>query len=554
MLSHLKIKNYALIKDLEIDFRKGFNIITGETGTGKSIILGALGLILGNRADSTSLHNNSTKCIIEGRFIIEGYNLENFFERNDLDWDAQTILRREIAPGGKSRAFINDTPVTLNILKELGESLIDIHSQHQTLKLTNSNFQLSLVDAFARHKPLLDEYAQLYRQYKKILRDLATLKEKSAQANKDYDYFLFQLNELTAANLQNGEFEALEDEMNLLSHAEVISQRLQSTVFSLYDSEQSIHSQLSDIKKQLGTVANLNPVLKQLYDRVDASLIEIKDIYAEADDFQQGISVDNQRMEEVNNRLQLLNNLLNKHHFSTIQELINFTDELSGKVGSTESLEEEIKLLEQRGETQLQILEIKAAEISRNRYAQIQAVEQNAMALLREVGIADAKIVIELQTLPHLNETGMDGVEILFSANKGSKPEPVSQVASGGELSRLMLCFKYMLADSIFLPTIVFDEIDTGVSGEVSIKIGQILKRMSGKHQVMCITHQPQIAAMGAHHYVVYKITGEDFTETNIRSLQQTERISEIAKMIAGHKPSALAIENAKELLSTYNQ
>jgi DNA repair protein RecN (Recombination protein N) len=225
MLSHLKIKNYALIKDLEIDFRKGFNIITGETGTGKSIILGALGLILGNRADSTSLHNNNTKCIIEGRFFIEGYKLEGFFERNDLDWEAQTILRREIAPGGKSRAFINDTPVTLNILKELGESLIDIHSQHQTLKLTNSNFQLSLVDAFARQKPLLDQYALLFRQYKKTLRDLATLKDKAAQANKDYDYFLFQLNELTAANLQDGEFETLEEEMNLLNHAEVISQR-----------------------------------------------------------------------------------------------------------------------------------------------------------------------------------------------------------------------------------------------------------------------------------------------------------------------------------------
>ncbi|MGZ5280671.1 MAG: DNA repair protein RecN [Bacteroidia bacterium] len=554
MLTHLKIKNYALIKDLEIDFRKGFNIITGETGTGKSIILGALGLILGNRADSTSLHNNSTKCIIEGRFAVEGYKLESFFERNDLDWEAQTILRREIASGGKSRAFINDTPVTLNILKELGESLIDIHSQHQTLKLTSTNFQLSLVDAFARHKPLLDEYAQLFRQYKKTLRDLAALKEKTAQASKDYDYFLFQLNELAAANLLPGEFETLEEEINLLSHAEVISQRLQNAVFSLYESEQSIHNQLSDIKKQLSSISGLNPVLKQLYDRIDASLIEIKDIYAEADDFQQGISVDNQRMEEVNNRLQLLNNLLNKHHLTTVQELINYADELSVKVGSTESLEDEIKLLEAQAETQIHLLEIKANEISKKRHLQVAEVEQNAMALLKEVGIADAKIVISLQTLQQLNETGKDGVDILFSANKGTRPEPVSQVASGGELSRLMLCFKYMLADSIFLPTIVFDEIDTGVSGEVSIKIGQILKRMSGNHQVMCITHQPQIAAMGSHHYVVYKITGEDFTETNIRSLQQPDRISEIAKMIAGHKPSALAIENAKELLSTYNQ
>ncbi|MGZ5244390.1 MAG: DNA repair protein RecN, partial [Bacteroidia bacterium] len=530
------------------------NIITGETGTGKSIILGALGLILGNRADSTSLHNNSTKCIIEGRFAVEGYKLESFFERNDLDWEAQTILRREIASGGKSRAFINDTPVTLNILKELGESLIDIHSQHQTLKLTSTNFQLSLVDAFARHKPLLDEYAQLFRQYKKTLRDLAALKEKTAQASKDYDYFLFQLNELAAANLLPGEFETLEEEINLLSHAEVISQRLQNAVFSLYESEQSIHNQLSDIKKQLSSISGLNPVLKQLYDRIDASLIEIKDIYAEADDFQQGISVDNQRMEEVNNRLQLLNNLLNKHHLTTVQELINYADELSVKVGSTESLEDEIKLLEAQAETQIHLLEIKANELSKKRHLQVAEVEQNAMALLKEVGIADAKIVISLQTLQQLNETGKDGVDILFSANKGTRPEPVSQVASGGELSRLMLCFKYMLADSIFLPTIVFDEIDTGVSGEVSIKIGQILKRMSGNHQVMCITHQPQIAAMGSHHYVVYKITGEDFTETNIRSLQQPDRISEIAKMIAGHKPSALAIENAKELLSTYNQ
>jgi len=553
MLTHLKIKNYALIKDLEIDFRKGFNIITGETGTGKSIILGALGLILGNRADSSSLFNNNTKCIIEGRFAIDGYNLQRFFENNDLDWEEQTILRREIAPGGKSRAFINDTPVTLNILKELGESLIDIHSQHQTLMLGNKNFQLQLVDAFARQKTLLDEYAQLFRQYKKTQKELNTLKEKSAQANKDYDYFLFQLNELSAANLQAGEQEVLEEEMNLLSHAEVISQRLQSTVFSLYDSEQSIHTQLSDIKKQLSSISSLNPTLKLIHERIDAALIEIKDIYAEADDFQQSISVDNQRMEEVNNRLQLLNNLLNKHHLASIQELISYTEELTQKVGSTESLEEEIKFLETEIAIQLETLEQKALVISINRREKINAVEENAMALLKEVGIADAKIVIELQQLPQLNETGKDVVEILFSANKGSRPEPVSQVASGGELSRLMLCFKYMLADSIFLPTIVFDEIDTGVSGEVSIKIGQILKRMSAKHQVMCITHQPQIAAMGAHHYVVYKISGEDFTETNIRTLQQTDRISEIAKMIAGHKPSALAIENAKELLSMYN-
>ncbi|RYD76925.1 MAG: DNA repair protein RecN [Sphingobacteriales bacterium] len=554
MLTHLKIKNFALIKDLEIDFRKGFNIITGETGTGKSIILGALGLILGNRADSSSLYNNHTKCIIEGRFYIAPYKLESFFERNDLDWEEQTLLRREIAPGGKSRAFINDTPVNLNILKELGENLIDIHSQHQTLKLTSAGFQLSLVDAFARHKPLLDDYAKLFRQYKKSVKELELLKEKAAQANKDYDYFLFQLNELTTANLIAGELEMLEEEMNLLSHAEIIAQRLQSSVFALYDSEQSIHSQLSEIKKQLSSISALNPVLKQLYERIDASLIEIKDIYAEADDFQQSISVDNKRMEEVNNRLQLLNNLLNKHHFGSVQELIIYAEELQTKVGSTETLEDEIKLLEMLAKNQLEMVEHKAAEISKNRHAQVNIVAENAMALLKEVGIADAKIVIKLQYLQQLNETGKDGIDILFSANKGREPESVGQVASGGELSRLMLCFKYMLADSIFLPTIVFDEIDTGVSGEVSIKIGQILKRMSAKHQVMCITHQPQIAAMGAHHYVVYKITGEDFTETNIRSLQQTDRISEIAKMIAGHKPSALAIENAKELLSTYNQ
>jgi DNA repair protein RecN (Recombination protein N) len=550
MLTDLRIQNYALIRQLEISFREGFSIITGETGAGKSIILGALGLILGNRAESGVLQDSDKKCVIEGRFAIGKYKLKKWFAANDLDWEAESLLRREIAPGGKSRAFINDTPVTLNVLKELGEKLIDIHSQHQTLKLTGTGFQIALLDAFAKHKEELSAYREQYQEYKKLGTRLASLRETELQAQKDFDYFQFQLNELSAAALQPNEEKTLEEEQILLSNAELIEQRLQQVSYTLDGSEQSIHSQISELRRQLTNIADLNPTLSQLFERLNSLLIETKDLADESSSFAESVSVDNERLEEVNTRLQLLNQLMHKHRVATAEELLAIAEELQQKVSSVENLSDEIISLEKELEKLRSDLTDKAEKISKSRHAQKEALEQNLQSLLHELGVPQARINIKLGRLANLSENGLDSIDILFSANKGANPESVGNVASGGELSRLMLCFKYILADTIFLPTIIFDEIDTGVSGEVANKVGRMLKRMSGDHQVLTITHQPQVAAMGEHHYVVFKHFGDDFTETGIRELKSTERVSEIATMIAGQNPSKAAIENARELLA----
>ena len=550
MLTELKIQNYALIRELEISFESGLNTITGETGTGKSIILGALGLILGNRADTTALLDDSRKCIIEGRFSIGQYPLQAFFQNNDLDWEEHTYLRREINPNGKSRAFINDTPVGLNILKELGESLVDIHSQHQTIKLTEPAFQLALLDAFAGHKSLLEEYAKQFRQYRSIKRKLEDWRLQAAQAQKDYDYNLFQLNEINQANLKSGEQEALEEELGLLGNAESIKQNLQQAIYLLEEDEQSINNRLAEIRRNLGSVANLNTRLEGLYKRIDDLLLEGRDVQREMGNLQDEVVVDDQRMEELNLRLQTIQHLLQKHQCRTVDDILAYANELQKKTSIVESMASE------SDEMQTQLLALEnglnklATDISKNRHKQTEILKENLEALLRQVGIPEAQIIIKLEDLPALGNIGKDAMEIYFSANRGSRPGPVSQVASGGELSRLMLCFKYLLADNIFLPTIIFDEIDTGVSGEVAIQVGRIMKKLSGTHQLMCITHNPQVAAMGIYQYRVFKISGDDITTTHINQLSKEERIEEIAQMIAGHKPSSLAIESAKELLA----
>jgi DNA repair protein RecN (Recombination protein N) len=549
MLKELQIQNYALIRDLDIQFYTGLNTITGETGTGKSIMLGALGLILGNRADTSSLLEDSRKCIVEGKFDIRNYKLEGFFEANDIDFDAICILRREIAPNGKSRAFINDTPVNLSLIKELGEKLIDIHSQHQTIKLTNNSFQLSLLDAFAGHKNLLESYGAIYRQYQKQSQELEKLRAQQLQAQKENDYNTFQLNELEEAKLKEGELISLEEELNLLSNAENIQQSLSAALFAMMESEQSILIQIAEIRKYVSAIARLNPRIEHILNRIDALQVESKDIAGDIEDLNESVSIDNERMEEVSARLAMLNHLLNKHHFRNEAELISYQHELRIKVLSVENLADDIASLDKSRSQFAGELNALADKISSNRKAQVKPLEDSLATLLQQVGIPEAKIEIRLSETEKLTDTGRDQISILFSANKGIRPEPVSQVASGGELSRLMLCFKYLLADSIFLPTIIFDEIDTGISGEVTIMVGQIMKRLAANHQVISITHQPQVAAMGENQFVVYKTAGEDFSSTHIRELQKEERVLEIAKMISGKKPSALAMENAKELL-----
>jgi DNA repair protein RecN (Recombination protein N) len=553
MLSALKIQNYALIQNLNIEIGNGLNIITGETGAGKSILLGALGLILGNRADTTALLNPDTKCVIEGKFLIGKYNLQSFFKANDLDWEDLTILRREITPNGKSRAFINDTPVNLNILKELGEYFVDIHSQHQTLKLASPLFQISLLDAYSGHKHLLEAYSDKFNIYKKLQKDIKFLREKEANAKKEYDFNLFQLNELDQASIQHGELVSLEDEFILQNNAETIKNNLQSATYELLEDENSIINRIANLKKQVSSIANLNPRLQQIFKRLDEILIESKDISSDIDDFQDSVFVDNERLNTVGNRIQVINNLLYKHQLKTEADLINLTESIREKINAKESLSSSIEEIEKELSLSLKELNQQAIIISANRKKQVHALENNLVLLLKQVGIPEAAITIEISEASDLTETGKDVVRILFSANKGSRPMPVGDIASGGEMSRLMLCFKYILADSIFLPTIVFDEIDTGVSGETAIKVGQMIKKLSASHQVICITHLPQVAAIGDHQYVVYKISGKDITVTNIRLLDKEERVEEIAKMIAGHKPSSIAIENAKELLSFEN-
>lgn len=549
MLSSLKIQNFALVQSLDIDFFNGLDIITGETGTGKSIILGALGLILGSRADTSSLMEPDTKCVIEGKFQISNFKFQDFFKVNDLDWDENTIIRREISPAGKSRAFINDTPVNLSLLKEFGDQLVDIHSQFQTQNMVDARFQLSLLDAVAGHKSLLTLYAEKYRFLKKMEADLHILKEKELNARKEYDYNIFQVKELDEANIQPLELEALEEELLLLSNAEKIKLILQASMYDIDDQDDSINNRLAALIKQFSTVASLNSRLSQIQKRLEDVRIETKDISGEISDMYETVNIDQERLELVNNRIRTINNLLVKHQFKTETELLNYCDALREKINSTESLSLEIESLQKQVQFLNEELRTIAGDISENRHKQVDLLEKQLVTLLKQVGIPEADIQIVLKDSEALNEFGKDIIELLFSANKGSKPMDVGAVASGGELSRLMLCFKYILADSIFLPTVIFDEIDSGVSGEVAIKVGQMIKKLSVGRQVLCITHLPQVAAMGDHHYVVYKMPGKERTATHIRQLQSNERIEEIAKMIGGHVPGQAAVESAKELL-----
>jgi len=549
MLTHLKIENYILIKSLEINFEDNLSTITGETGAGKSIILGALGLILGNRADSSVLLNQDKKCVVEGTFLMNSQSLKSFFEENELDWDLHTILRREIHPNGKSRAFVNDTPVTIAILKDISESLIDIHSQHQTLKLMNENFQISLLDAFAGHENLLNDYYANYKEYLKVTRNLTNLKANQQKLTKEYDYNLFQLTEINAANLQAGEQENLENELMLLDNAEKIRGNIESLNFELQDSDQAVLNKLNESLRLLSGIAAFNPELQKLLERIKSVIIEIKDINAELEDFGSNISLDNERQNEVNERLNAINQLLNKHHFRDIAQLISYSEDLKEQISNAENLSGNIEKLEKEKNKLEEKLEKLAAKISENRHAKKEKLQESIAVLLRQLGIPDAQLVIHLFDSDKFTITGKNKIEILFSANKGSLPAEVGNIASGGELSRLMLCFKSILAGSSLLPTIIFDEIDTGVSGEVAMKVGQLLKKLAEKHQVISITHQAQIASMGDHHYLVYKQTGKDFTQTYIRLLSKEERIGEIAKMLGGSRSGNAAIENAKELL-----
>ncbi len=556
MLQKLAISNYALIDNLEISFGNGLNILTGETGAGKSIILGALSLILGQRAESRYFFNQQKKCVIEGLFRIEAFHLKQFFIDNDLDYEPETMLRREISADGKSRAFVNDTPVNLAALKALGEKLIDIHSQHATLEINDPEFQLLVVDAVAGHEELLNDYRFKFRLFKKNTANLQQLITESEKAKTDLDYYQFQFDELEKAGLVAGDQESLEQELYALNNAEEIKRNLSGANFLMHEGETSAIIQLREAGHQLSALEKFNPQIEELHQRLNSALIELKDIASEIENIEQRTHTDEARAEEINTRLSIIYNLQKKHRVNTIDELLQLQDELSEKIQQAVFGDEAIEKLRSQLDTDRKELEMLAAKLSTNRQKAIPGIERNVISSLSEMGMENAALKIELQarkteSSEALTKNGIDELKFLFSANKGHALGEMSKVASGGELSRLMLAIKLLIAQNTALPTIIFDEIDTGISGEVANKVGQIMERLAGNLQVITITHLPQIAGKGGNHYFVYKDDTATTTYTRIKQLDGNDRVLEIAKMLSGDNPGESALQNARELLGS---
>jgi DNA repair protein RecN (Recombination protein N) len=549
MLKHLSVQNYALIDKLDTELTDGLTIITGETGAGKSILLGALGLITGSRADTQSLQDKTKKCIIEASFNIKGYSLKDFFKDHELDYEAMTTIRREINPEGKSRAFINDTPVTLNQLKDLGERLVDIHSQHQTLSLNGTDFQLSVVDAFAKHEALLDEYKNDFKAFKSLEKQLQELIEKEAQARKDLDYFQFQFNELEDAGLKADEQAFMEQELETLNNAEEIKSTLSKAASGLNGGESNLLSSLNEIRTLLNSMAKFKPEIAELSARVNSSYIELKDIANEIESIEQEVVYDPKQIELLNDKLDAIYKLQQKHQVKTIEELIRIKDEISNKLLDFSSLESEIEKTKAALDKMNKTLSAKAKTISENRKKVIPKIEKEIASLLSALSMPNAQLQINQLLSDTFTSNGTDKINFLFSANKGSDLKELNKVASGGELSRLMLSIKSLVAQLTALPTIIFDEIDTGVSGDVADKVGSIMNTMANKMQVITITHLPQIASKGQSHLFVYKEDKNNKTYSNIRKLSAEERVQEVAKMLSTGNPTAAAISNAKELL-----
>lgn len=550
MLQKLTIQNYALIDNLEINFDKGLNILTGETGAGKSIILGALSLILGQRAESRYFFNQQKKCVIEGSFKIADFHLKNFFEDNDLDYEGETVLRREISADGKSRAFVNDTPVNLTQIKNLGEKLIDIHSQHATREINDPEFQLLVVDGVAGHHELLGSYQTKYRGYKKSLKQLDELIAQNDKAKADLDYYQFQFDELEKAGIATDEQEGLEKELATLNNAEEIKRNLLGAHYLMHEGETSAIIQLREAGQQLSTIEQYNPGVEELHERLKSTLIELKDIAAELENIEQRTFTNEARAEEVNTRLSMLYNLQKKHRVNTNAELLAIQEDLSDKIQQAVFGDEAVEKLQKQINADKQELEGVAHELSANRSKAIPVIQQKVLGNLTEMGMGNSALEIEQSPLADLSANGIDAIRFMFSANKGHALADMSKVASGGELSRLMLSIKSIIAEYTALPTIIFDEIDTGVSGEVANKVGQVMERLSRNLQVITITHLPQIAGKGKSHYFVYKDDTESVTKTRIKKLSDEERVLEIAKMLSGDKPGESALQNARELLA----
>ena len=549
MLSHLSVKNYALIEELEIDFLKGFSVVTGETGSGKSIMLGALSLILGERADLKALRDPNVKCVIEGTFELSKDLFLPFFVEHDIDFDRQSIIRREITPSGKSRAFVNDTPVVLPVLKELGTSLIDIHSQHQTLLLNKSSFQFDVLDASSEASNIKGDYIQAFYAYKSLDNKLKHLIESERQANSDKDFIIFQLKDFEGVDLESLSESDIEEELSLLSNAEEVI-NLSSQVADELNGNNSVVGNLMNTEQVLLKLLAYNKGYTDLLDRVKSAIIEITDIDEEVSRKVASIDVNENRLAELTELFDVVNRLQRKYNVTTVEELIKVKEDFTLRISAVTNLSDEIELLNNELNKKLLAVKEKGALLSDKRQKGVSSLQSEVKNYLSEMAMPHAELKVELIPNENPSEYGLESIEFLVRTNKGSSFEPLKKIASGGELSRIMLAIKSILSVNGNLPAIIFDEIDTGVSGEVANNMGSIMKKMANHLQVISITHLPQIASKGKQHYKVFKETKEDTTITKITQLNKDERLVEIAQILSGENPSQAAIDNARELLN----
>lgn len=550
MLIHLSIKNYALIDSLAVSFKDQLSIITGETGAGKSILLGALGLVLGKRAESSTLKDSSQKCIIEGQFSISNYNLEPFFEENDIDFEAETIIRREILPSGKSRAFINDTPTTLQVLNSLSEKLIDVHSQHQTLQLSDTSFQFQILDALENNFAKIESYKRGLQLYTKLVKELNTLKQQQAKEKEQYEYNLHLFEELQSAKLKEGEQEEIEQTLDKLNNIEEIKINLSEAQSMAVNDEVGLQSMLNTLTNNLHKITSFSNDYKELYERVLSLKIEFDDITTEIEDANENVSFDGSELEKLNDRLQLIYNLQKKHVVDSVKSLLVVQEALSVKVDAVQNSSTIINEKENEVAEVAKKIDVLAKKIYEKRVKAIPVLVKKLEKMLSNLGMENTRFKFDIQHSNSYFKNGKDELQLLISANKGANFGELKKVASGGELSRIMLSVKSILSTYLKLPTIIFDEIDTGVSGDVSQKMAEIMQQMSKNMQVITITHLPQIAAKGQQHYKVYKQDISNNIVTQLKQLSENERITEIAEMLGGKNITSTAIEHAKELLS----
>ena len=549
MLKRLHIRNYALIDELEIDFSERLTIITGETGAGKSILLGALGLVMGERADSKVFYNDREKCIVEAFFEVGEYNLQEFFGEQELDYDTEVVIRRELSPAGKSRAFVNDTPVNNQVLQRITEALVDIHQQFDVLDIHNVNFQLRMIDALADNALILKDYQRGYRQFATDRRRLAEFLERSSTGAKEMEFLQFQLEELQKAELLEGEQLQLETALVRLTSAEDIKRVYGQTYGYLQENELNLVSQLQEMARSMGGTRKLSPALAALSERLDAVIIDLQDVAKDCERISEQTEYDPQRIGEVQERLNTLYKLQKKHGVSEVADLLHMLENLEQQLTGFTDLSDEIVRLEASLIAQEKHLRAIAATLSERRTAIPADFETRVHTMLTQLSMPHARLKVDIRETAALTPTGMDDVQFLFASNVGSRYLPIKDVASGGELSRLTLCTKSLVADAIPLPTLIFDEIDSGISGDVSLKMGLILKELSDRHQVVSITHTPQIAARADKHYFVYKKVADNRTVTNIRLLNPDERVRSIAVMLSGNPPSDAAVETARQLI-----